>query len=83
MKKYCIFYWQNEKTKPYCLIQISKSGKWNGTRVWLDDYGKKAWQDTFKNNLKHGIDKDWIKLRPNYFINHKKQILQGINIIFK
>lgn len=83
MKRYKITYWREDRSKPYSLNQISKSGRRDGVRIYFWSNGRKHWQAKFKNGLFNGLIEDW-RLNPRafYFINFKKDNTQGIIMEF-
>lgn len=91
MKSYKISYFKSgDRTKPYLLSQIVKSGRLDGVRIYAIGDGEKKWQCKYKNNLLNGLDMTWRYLVPksnccknNYFRNFKKGSEQGIQILFK
>lgn len=84
MKRYKVDYWDTNKSKPYFLTELYKSGKWNGNTASLTLNGKKTWQCKYKNDLIHGLYKEWkINLRNIDLQNWKKNTPQGIQIVFK
>lgn len=86
MKSYKISYFKSgDRTKPYHLIQLSKTGRLDGVRIYVIGNGEKERKCKYKNGLLNGLDMTWRYLVPknNYFRNFKKGSEQGIQILFK
>lgn len=83
MKRYKIEYWDIDRSKPYVLIQMSKSGKWDGVRIYFLKNGGKKYQYKWKNDLIDGMCKDWWCYPVICFSIWKKSSLHGIKITLK
>lgn len=77
MKRYKVTYWSEDRSEPLYLTEISKSGRIDGIEIRFYSFGKKAWQEKYKNDLRNGIIKSfWYGVLRNF----KKDKLQGINV---
>lgn len=86
MRRYKVKYFSGDRSKPDCITQISKSRRWDGTRIRFWSDVRKGWQGKYKNGLLNGIYKDWWwynNPKNTHFINWKKGNGQGIRIKFK
>lgn len=83
MKTYTIQYWENDRSKPFFLTEISELKKEIGFAVWFRKKGHKNTQERLKNGKLNGLVKAWLWNKYKDFTNYKKEKTQGIQIIFK
>lgn len=81
MKKYKVGYFKLDKSNPYYITELFKSG--GGVMILFCIAGKKCWQGNWKNNILNGIDKAWLGSANSCFQNWKKGNRQGVQIKFK
>lgn len=83
MKAYEIAYYPKNKSKPYYVVGISKSGEYNGKGTCFFYNGIKQWISNSKNNIPHGFSRFFFfNSKIWFFRNCKKGKGQGIRINF-
>lgn len=83
IKRYKITFYRGDKSKPCYLTELSKSGEQEGVRVGFISQGIKLFQDNWKRNRLHGLQKHYFNFCKNlHYKNFKKNELQGIVISF-
>lgn len=84
MKRYKVEYYKGNRSQPSLISQISKSGKYDGTRILFYENEIKYCQAKSKNDLWNGIFKSWWHKSSKiwFYKNWKKEKWQGIEITF-